>query len=87
MSSLPVRHFSGLAAAVRDYGATVDLINVREVSRSERVQQLAGEIGEAYVASAYDDPLVIEDNASLGDELLALGRRFDAIVVPVEEAV
>ncbi len=30
--------------AVRDYGATVDLINVREISRSERVQQLAGGI-------------------------------------------
>lgn len=69
--------------AVRDYGATVDLIEVREISRSERVQQLAAESGEAYIASAYDDPLVIEGNASLGDELLALGRRFDAIVVPV----
>jgi threonine dehydratase len=67
--------------AVRDYGATVDLINVREISRSERVQQLAGE--SSYIASAYDDPLVIEGNASLGDELQALGRRFDAIIVPV----
>jgi threonine dehydratase len=69
--------------AVRDYGATVDLINVREVSRSERVQQLAGAGGEAYVASPYDDPLVIDGNASLGDELIALGRAFAAIVVPV----
>ena len=69
--------------AVRDYGATVDLINVREISRSERVQQLAAESGEAYVASGYDDPLVIDGNASLGEELLALGRRFDAIIVPV----
>ena len=34
-------------------------------------------------ASGYDDPLIIEGNASLGDELLALGRRFDAIAVPV----
>lgn len=69
--------------AVRDYGATVDLINVREISRSERVQQLAAETGEAYIASGYDDPLIIEGNASLGDELLAFGRHFDAIVVPV----
>ncbi len=69
--------------AVRDYGATVDLINVREISRSERVRQLAAETGEAYIASAYDDPLVIDGNASLGNELIALGRRFDAIVVPV----
>jgi threonine dehydratase len=69
--------------AVRDYGATVDLINVREISRSERVRQLAAESGEAYVASGYDDPLVIDGNASLGDELIALGRAFEAIVVPV----
>jgi threonine dehydratase len=69
--------------AVRDYGATVDLINVREVSRSERVQKLARASGEAYVASPYDDPLVIDGNASLGDELIALGRAFAAIVVPV----
>lgn len=69
--------------AVRDYGAIVDLINVREISRSERVQELAAESGDAYVASGYDDPLVIDGNASLGVELLALGRRLDAIIVPV----
>jgi threonine dehydratase len=69
--------------AVRDYGATVDLINVCEISRSERVEQLADASGEAYIASGYDDPLVIDGNASLGDELIALGRAFEAIVVPV----
>jgi len=69
--------------AVREYGVTVDLINVRDVSRSERVRQLAAESGDAYLASGYDDPLVIEGNASLGKELLALGRRLDAIIVPV----
>ncbi|HEV3409432.1 MAG TPA: threonine/serine dehydratase [Chthoniobacterales bacterium] len=69
--------------AVRDYGATVDLIKVREVSRAARVAELAGRSGDTYVASAYDDPLVIDGNASLGDELLALGRSFDAVVVPV----
>ena len=62
--------------AVRDYGATVDLINVREVTRNERVQQLAGDSGEAHVASGYDDLLVIDGNASLGDELIAPGRGF-----------
>src|SRR6187549_3497278 len=35
--------------AVRDYGATVDLIDVREVSRSERVQQLAAETSKPYI--------------------------------------
>ncbi len=69
--------------AVRDFGATVDLIDLRQISRKERVQELAQEIGNVYLASPYDDPLVIDGNASLGDELLALGRRFDKIVLPV----
>ena len=68
---------------VRDYGAEVDLIDVRQVSRAARVQQLAAEATEAYVASPYDDPLVINGNASLGDELRSLGRHFDKIIIPV----
>src|SRR5262249_8916533 len=51
--------------AVREFGGTVDLIDVREISRAARVSQLAAECPEAYVASAYDDPLVIAGNASL----------------------
>ena len=68
---------------VRDYGARVDLIKVREISRSSRVEQLAAGERDVYIASAYDDPLVINGNASLGDELRALSRRFDKIIVPV----
>ncbi|HEX5731963.1 MAG TPA: pyridoxal-phosphate dependent enzyme [Blastocatellia bacterium] len=69
--------------AVREYGGTVDLIDVNIISRAARVEQLAREHPEAYVASAYDDPLVIEGNASLGQELAALDRQFDFIVAPV----
>ena len=69
--------------AVRDYGATVDFIDVRQISRKARVDELAAESGEAYIASAFDDPLVIEGNASLGKELAVLGRKFDAVVVPL----
>lgn len=67
--------------AVRNYGATVDLVDTRKVGRSERVSQLAAEMPEAYVASAYDDLFVIEGNASLGDELAP--QRFDAVIAPV----
>jgi threonine dehydratase len=69
--------------AVREYGGAVDLIDVREKSRAERVAELARESPEAYVASAYDDPLVIDGNASLGREIAALDRHFDMIVAPV----
>jgi threonine dehydratase len=67
--------------AVRGYGATVDLVDTTKVGRSERVEQLAAEMPDAYLASAYDDMLVIEGNSSIGDEL-ALGN-FDAVIVPV----
>jgi threonine dehydratase len=67
--------------AVRSFGATVDLVDVRKVGRSERVAQLAAEMPDAYYASAYDDQLVIEGNATLGNELA--GREFDLIIVPI----
>ena len=68
---------------VREYGGAVDLIDVREKSRAARVSELASEDPGAYVASAYDDLLVIEGNASLGLEIGSLGCRFDFVVAPV----
>ena len=68
---------------VREYGGEVDLIDVRRQSRAARMSELASENPGAYAASAYDDPLVIEGNASLGLEIGALGRHFDFIVAPV----
>jgi threonine dehydratase len=67
--------------AVRNYGAVVDLIDTKTVGREERVNQLLNEFPDAYRASAYDDPLVIEGNSTLGDELSA--KNFDEIIVPV----
>jgi threonine dehydratase len=69
--------------AVREYGGRVDLIDVRVKSRNARVEELAAENPAAYMASAYDDALVIEGNSSLGDEICALNRTFDFIVAPV----
>ncbi len=73
--------------AVRAYGATADLIDTATITREARVAELAAADPLAYVASAYDDPLVIQGNASLGRELVAIaaaqGRAFDAILVPV----
>ena len=69
--------------AVREYGGEVDLIDVSEKSRAARVEELAAKNPDAYVASAYDDPLVIEGNASLGEEIAAFGTDFDWVVAPV----
>ena len=67
--------------AVRGFGAVVDLVDSAKVGRNERVAQLAADSPDSYFASAYDDELVIEGNASIGDELAA--RNFDEVVVPV----
>jgi threonine dehydratase len=69
--------------AVREYGATVDLIDTRVKPRQVRVTELAAESPDAYIASAYDDPLVIEGNATLGAELATLGKKFDFILAPI----
>ena len=69
--------------AVRGYGGQVELVDVRAKSRAARVAELARQYPEAYVASAYDDPLVIEGNSSLGRELAGLTTPIDSIVAPV----
>jgi threonine dehydratase len=69
--------------AVREYGAEVDLVDVRKKQRLERLRELAAEFPEAYVASPYDDPLVIEGNAGLAAELFALGLELDFIIAPI----
>ena len=69
--------------AVREYGGEVDLIDVNKTSRAARVAELAARSPDAYVASAYDDPLVIGGNASLGEEIAALSRVIDVVVAPV----
>jgi threonine dehydratase len=69
--------------AVREYGATADLINVKEKGREERVSELVQANPQAYRASAYDDPLVIEGNASLGEELAQYKKAFDFVISPI----
>lgn len=68
--------------SVREYGGKVEFVDVQAKSRAERVNELAREHPEAYLASAYDDPLVIEGNSSLGQELRALPG-LDIVVSPV----
>ena len=69
--------------AVREYGAEVDLVDLKKKGRLERLGELARQFPEAYVASPYDDPFVIEGNAGLAKELFALGLELDAIIAPI----
>jgi threonine dehydratase len=67
--------------AVREYGATVDLVDTTKVSRNDRVEQVLERMPDAYLASPYDDDFVIQGNSTLGDELVI--EDFDIIVAPV----
>jgi threonine dehydratase len=67
--------------AVLAYGAEADLIDVNVISRTGRLEQLALERPDAYLASAFDDQLVIDGNSTLGDEIAA--RDFDVVVLPI----
>ena len=69
--------------AVREYGATVELTDVKVKSRNQRLGELAKEFPQAYPASPFDDPLVIEGNRTLGEELCAPGLTFDVIIAPI----
>lgn len=69
--------------AVREYGAEVDLVDVKVKGRLDRLAELAREFPSAYVASPYDDPLVIEGNAGLAKELFALELELDFIIAPI----
>ena len=80
---MPSTSASVKVEAVREYGGAVDLIDVSKTARKARVEELARMHPDAYVASAYDDPLVIEGNASLGAELAALALKFDVVIAPV----
>ncbi len=80
---MPANSAAVKVEAVREYGGRVELVDVAVKSRAVRVRELQREHPEAYVASAYDDPLVIEGNSSLGEELSALNRPLDCIVAPV----
>ncbi|MGH9332743.1 MAG: threonine ammonia-lyase, partial [Vicinamibacteria bacterium] len=67
--------------AVREYGGIVEPVDVSVKSRAERVEELHLQHPDAMVASAYDHPLVIQGNATLGKELAP--HDFDFVVVPV----
>jgi threonine dehydratase len=69
--------------AVREHGGMVDLIDIKAKGRAARVAELAAENPDAYIASAFDDPLVIEGNASLGAELGAMQEPLDYVIAPV----
>lgn len=69
--------------AVRSFGGTVELTDVRVKSRRERLLELVEDHPEAFVCSAFDDEHVIRGNSTLGEEIAELNREFEYVVAPV----
>lgn len=68
---------------VKSHGGIVEFVDPQVKSRARRVQELAEQYPEAYVASAYDNLLVIEGNSTLGAEIAQAQTKFDTVVVPL----
>jgi threonine dehydratase len=81
--AMPAGSAAVKVAAVRHWGARVELLDPARESRAAGLARLALEYPEAYVSSPYDDPLVIAGNASLGREIAALDIVVDAVIAPV----
>jgi threonine dehydratase len=72
---------------IRDFGATVDEIDVQKITRKERISQLAKQYPDAYISSPFDDNLVIEGNATMAIEISLLDEKefgkFDFVIAPI----
>jgi threonine dehydratase len=69
--------------AVREFGGDVELVDTRKITRDARVAELARQYPDAYVASGFDDDLMIAGNSTLGRELAKLNGGIDALVAPI----
>lgn len=67
----------------RSWGARVELLDTKQKTRRQRVAELACQAPQAYLASAYDDDLVIEGNSSLAYEIAELDAEPDLVIVPI----
>ena len=68
---------------VKKYGGEIDFVDPAEKGRAERLAELAKELPKAYVTNAWDNPLIIEGSASLGEEIAAYKEAFDYVIVPI----
>lgn len=70
-------------AGVEHYGAEIELIDTKVISREAKLDSLRKSFPAACITNAYDHPLIIEGNASLGRELAEILPLPDIIVVPI----
>ncbi len=69
--------------AVQKFGSDVRLVDVTVKTRAQWMEEIVPQLGDVEVVSPFDDPRVIEGNASLADDLVDIAERFDTVVVPI----
>jgi threonine dehydratase len=77
-------------SAIKAYGATVELVDVLKVSRTERAAQMMKERPDAFFAPPYDHYKVVAGNSTLGKEIFEElylnrpeGERIACVVCPI----
>jgi len=70
------------AAAIRDYGAAVEIAGRSSAERLARAQAIAAESGAIFVPP-YDHPRIVEGQATTAAELLEDAPGVEAVAVPV----
>jgi len=68
--------------ATRGYGATVELVGKDFQSAMAHAHDVAGETGATFV-HAYDDPLIVAGQGTLGVEMYEDAPAIDTVVVPI----
>lgn len=68
---------------VKKYGGEIEFVDTTKKNREERLAELACEYPDAYITNAYDNPLIIEGNTSLGEEIANYREKFDYIICPI----
>lgn len=68
---------------VKKYGGAIEFVDTTKENRAEKLAALAKKFPDAYVTNAYDNALIIEGNATLGDEIMTYENPFDYVIVPI----
>lgn len=80
---MPHNSASVKVEAVKSFGGTVELVDVKVKTRASRVAELSAQYPDAEVLSAFDHDHVIAGNSTLGNEIAQRASDFDYVIAPM----
>ena len=80
---MPVSSAQVKIDGIKKHGGQIEFVDTDKKSRAQRLAELAEENPDAYITNAYDNPLIIEGNKSLGEEIAAYPEHFDYVISPI----